>query len=206
MCGFAELLEFVETLPEADLAPFGGKVEVTAMMERRPRRLAISSSTTPPPTESPIGTRARQECAILTIPTAARRSRRTTSSRSTVRRRRSPRRGLLRYGAWRQASGREGGERYRQAGLTVLKTLAIGSLFEPRPQPPGAGAAQPVPSSERLGLRAARPQEPLRRGHHVGRLPHARACPLCSKAGREGSVFDLLRTLKRSPAKTGDHR
>src|SRR5664279_162097 len=93
MCGFAELLEFVEALPATAWAPFVARTKLPLSWRRLPRRHAISSSTTPPATESPIGIREHQECAISTIPTGVRRSRKTTSSRSTVRRRQSVRKG-----------------------------------------------------------------------------------------------------------------
>ncbi|HXG23610.1 MAG TPA: hypothetical protein VNJ09_03565 [Chthonomonadales bacterium] len=37
MCGFAEQLEFIQTLPDSELQPFGGRVEVTAWMLRAAR-------------------------------------------------------------------------------------------------------------------------------------------------------------------------
>lgn len=37
MCGFAEQLEFIETLPDSELEPFGGRAEVTSWMLRAAR-------------------------------------------------------------------------------------------------------------------------------------------------------------------------
>jgi len=123
MCGFAELLEFVETLPEADLAPFGGKVEITAIMELAAAATCdffidhtaadgIPYWDTGAPgmrdLDDPYGRVSDPENDIEPV----------DSSAAAI-----AAQGLLRYGAWRQASGRDGGERYRQAGLTVLKTL-----------------------------------------------------------------------------------
>ncbi len=34
MCGFAELLEFIETRPQAEFVPYGGKAEIVGIMER----------------------------------------------------------------------------------------------------------------------------------------------------------------------------
>jgi len=123
MCGFAELLEFVEALPATDVAPFGGKDEITAIMEKAAAATCdffidhtasdgIPYWDTGAPgmrdLDDPYGRPSQPENDVEPV----------DSSAAAI-----GAQGLLRYGAWRQASGREGGERYRQAGLTVLKTL-----------------------------------------------------------------------------------
>jgi hypothetical protein len=123
MCGFAELLEFVEALPAADLAPFGGKDEITAIMEKAAGATCdffidytasdgIPYWDTGAPgmrdLDDPYGRPSQPENDAEPV----------DSSAAAI-----GAQGLLRYGAWRQASGRENGEHYRQAGLTVLKML-----------------------------------------------------------------------------------
>ena len=123
MCGFAELLEFVETLEQTELTPFGGKAEITGMMERAAAATCdfyidhtatdgIPYWDTGAPgmrdLDDPYGRPSEPENDIEPV----------DSSAAAI-----AAQGLLRYGRWRQSTGRADGERYCQAGLTVLKTL-----------------------------------------------------------------------------------
>lgn len=123
MCGFAELLEFVETLAETELAPFGGKGEFTALMDRAAAATCdffIDHTATDGIPYWDTGAPALRDLAdpYARVSEPENDFEPVDSSAAAI-----GAQGLLRYGAWRQASGRNGGERYRQAGLTVLKTL-----------------------------------------------------------------------------------
>jgi hypothetical protein len=123
MCGFAELLEFIETVPDAQLAPLGGKAEITAMMERTAAATCdfyidhtatdgIPYWDTGAPGLRDLGDvyeRASEpENDVEPV----------DSSAAAI-----AAQGLLRYGTWRRATKRADSERYRQAGLTVVRTL-----------------------------------------------------------------------------------
>ena len=60
MLGYAEQLEFLETLGDETLLPHGGRAEIEATMRPPPRRLAIFLLTIARPTASLTGTRERQ--------------------------------------------------------------------------------------------------------------------------------------------------
>ena len=85
------------------------------------------------------------------------------------------RRGRRRYG---------GGQRYVEAGLTVLQNAARRAVPVDRSAAPGPAAALGLPPAERLGPRPGRPQGPVRRIQHVGRLPPPRSGPVRRPAGR----------------------
>jgi unsaturated chondroitin disaccharide hydrolase len=123
MCGYAELLEFVETLPEAQLAPYGGRSETIAMMERAAAATCdfyidhtatdgIPYWDTGAPGLRDLGdVYARESEPENDIEPV-------DSSAAAI-----AAQGLLRFGAWRAATGRSGAERYTKAGLTVLAAL-----------------------------------------------------------------------------------
>ena len=122
MCGFAELLEFIETLPEAELAEFGGKAEIVGMMERAASATCdffIAHTATDGIPYWDTGAPGLRDLGDV----YARESEPENdfepvdSSAAAI-----GAQGLLRYGAWLQGRGGDG-TRYRQAGLTVLKTL-----------------------------------------------------------------------------------
>jgi unsaturated chondroitin disaccharide hydrolase len=123
MCGYAEMLEFAETLSEDELAPFGGKAEIIAMMDKAAAATCdffidhtasdgIPYWDTGAPglrnLPDPYGRESDPENDIEPV----------DSSAAAI-----GAQGLLRLGAWRKASGRPDGERYVQAGLTVVRTL-----------------------------------------------------------------------------------
>jgi unsaturated chondroitin disaccharide hydrolase len=123
MCGFAELLQFFETLPEDDLAPFGGKAEIVAITDRAAAAtcdffIAHTAADGIPywDTGAPGLRDLGDPYARVSEPENDFEP--VDSSAAAI-----GAQGLLRYGAWLQGRGGAGGERYRQAGLTVLQTL-----------------------------------------------------------------------------------
>lgn len=122
ICGYAELLEFLETLDEAEFTDFGGRKAVVAMMERAAEATC----------EFYIGHTALDGIPYWDTGAPGLRDlgdpydrpadpgndfEPVDSSAAAI-----AAQGLLRFGAWRQGRGADGG-RYRQAGLTVLRTL-----------------------------------------------------------------------------------
>ncbi len=123
MCGYAELLEFIETVEPADLEAFGGRDAIVAMLDKAAAATCdfyISHSATDGipfwdtgapglrDIEDPYSRPSDPGNDIEPV----------DSSAAAI-----AAQGLLRYGAWRRATGRPGAERYAQAGLTVLATL-----------------------------------------------------------------------------------
>jgi hypothetical protein len=123
MCGFAELLEFIETVAADRLVAFGGKPAVIAMMDKAAAATCdfyIAHSTTDGipfwdtgapglrDIADPYGRPADPGNDIEPV----------DSSAAAI-----AAQGLLRYGAWRRATGRDNADTYVQAGLTVLATL-----------------------------------------------------------------------------------
>jgi hypothetical protein len=121
--GYAELLEFMETLDEAEVEAFGGKAEVIAMMEKAAAAtcdfyIAHTATDGIPywDTGAPdlaklgdiYGKESEPENDVEPV----------DSSAAAI-----AAQGLLRFGNWRDATGRDDAARYRQAGLTVLRTL-----------------------------------------------------------------------------------
>jgi hypothetical protein len=133
MCGYAELLEFVETLPEAELAPHGGKSEIVAMTERAAAATCdfyidhtatdgIPYWDTGAPGLRDLGDvyarESEPENDVEPVDSSA--------AAIAVQ-------GLMRFGAWRRTTGRSDAERYTQAGLTVLRTLLSGHYLSRDP-------------------------------------------------------------------------
>ncbi|RAI45822.1 glycosyl hydrolase [Rhodoplanes roseus] len=121
--GYAELLEFMETVEEEEVEAFGGKSEVIAMMETAAAAtcdfyIAYTATDGIPywDTGAPglgllgdiYDKESEPENDIEPV----------DSSAAAI-----AAQGLLRFGAWREATGRNDAARYRQAGLTVLRTL-----------------------------------------------------------------------------------
>ncbi|MFL9828132.1 hypothetical protein [Rhodoplanes sp. SY1] len=121
--GYAELLEFMETLDDAEVEAFGGKAEVIAMMEKAAAATCdfyiahtatdgIPYWDTGAPDLAKLGDIYNKESEPENDVEPV------DSSAAAI-----AAQGLLRFGAWREATGRADAARYRQAGLTVVRTL-----------------------------------------------------------------------------------
>jgi len=123
ICGYAEQLEFLQALDKTEFAPFGGKDDVVTMMDKAAAATCdfyidhtatdgIPYWDTGAPGlhkfADPYGCPSDPANDIEPV----------DSSAAAI-----AAQGLLRYGAWRKTAGLGEGERYVQAGLTVLKTL-----------------------------------------------------------------------------------
>ena len=123
MCGFAELLEFIETVEPAALEPFGGKADIVAMMDKAAAATCdfyISHTATDgiPYWDTGAPGIARYRRSLHSPIRSGQRHEPVDSSAAAI-----AAQGLLRYGAWRRASGADGAA-LCQAGLTVLRDLA----------------------------------------------------------------------------------
>ena len=160
LCGYAEELEFLATPARRRRSGDSGRQERRALA--RFREVAEATA------DFYIAEHARRRRALLghgrarpreagRLPRIARPSRSTTTSPWTARPPPSPRRGCCASGnCWRRAATRERGRRYRQAGLTVARTLFAEPYLSTDPAPRGPAAALGLPPPERLGPRAAR--------------------------------------------------
>jgi hypothetical protein len=123
MCGFAELLEFIETVAPATLDPFGGKAEVVAMMDKAAAATCdfymTHTATDGIPYWDTGAPGLRDIAHAYDRPADPGNDIEPVDSSAAA----IAAQGLLRYGAWRRATGREGADVYVQAGLTVLGTL-----------------------------------------------------------------------------------
>ena len=158
--GFAEQLEFLETLPEEDLAArwAGRRRRSSRCSAARCRRPPTSTSRTRPPTASRTGTPARRASRGWATGASAPPTRSTTTSRWTARRRPSPP-GAAAARQLAPRRGRESGERYRRPASPCCAP-ARRALPRAPTTAPGPAAALRVPPAERLGPRAAGPQGP----------------------------------------------
>jgi unsaturated chondroitin disaccharide hydrolase len=123
ICGFAELLEFIETVEAANLDRFGGKPAIVAMMDRAAAATCdfyLSHTTTDGIPYWDTGAPGLRHIANPYDRPAdpGNDFEPVDSSAAAI-----AAQGLLRYGAWRRATGRASAEPYVQAGLTVLATL-----------------------------------------------------------------------------------
>jgi unsaturated chondroitin disaccharide hydrolase len=137
MCGYAELLEFVETLAEDEFPPYGGKSDVIAMMEQAAAATCdfyIDHTATDGIPYWDTGAPGLRDLGDI----YARESEPENdiepvdSSAAAI-----AAQGLMRFGAWRAATGRSDAERYAKAGLTVLATLLSGRYFSADPEHQG---------------------------------------------------------------------
>jgi hypothetical protein len=137
MCGYAEQLEFLATLDDASLAPFGTREAVESMM-----RLAAAAScdfyldTTPTDGIPYWDTGApglRHLGDYQNRPAEPFNEHEPVDSSAAA----IAAQGLLRFGRYLEAAGDAGGRRYWQAGLTVLKTLLAEPYLSVRPEHQG---------------------------------------------------------------------
>ena len=123
LTGYAELLEFIDTLDDAALAPCGGKAEVVDLFDRATAATAdfyIAHSATdgiPYWDTGAPGLKALGD--IYARPSEPENDIEPVDSSAAA----ISAQGLIRYGRWRAAHGYDRGENYSQAGLTVLATL-----------------------------------------------------------------------------------
>ncbi len=123
MLGFAEQLEYFATLPEPALEPWGGKAVLTALMDKAAAATCDFYIAHTTEDGIPYWDTGAPGLARIADPYANRSDpgndiEPMDSSAAAI-----GAQGLLRYGAWRQASGLDGGARYVGAGLTVAATL-----------------------------------------------------------------------------------
>jgi unsaturated chondroitin disaccharide hydrolase len=123
MCGYAELLEFIETLAEDELAPHGGKSDVIAVMERAAAATCdfyIDHTATDGMPYWDTGAPGLRDLGdIYARDSEAENDIEPVDSSAAA----IAAQGLMRFGAWRATIGRSDAERYTKAGLTVLATL-----------------------------------------------------------------------------------
>jgi unsaturated chondroitin disaccharide hydrolase len=123
MCGFAELLEFLETVDPTELEPFGGKADIIAMMDKAAAATCdfyiIHTATDGIPYWDTGAPGLHDIADPYARPSDPGNDIEPVDSSAAA----IAAQGLLRYGAWRRATGREGADTYIQAGLTVLGTL-----------------------------------------------------------------------------------
>ncbi len=124
MCGFAEQLEFLETVPDADLKAFGGRTEIMALFRKAAEATCdfyINNTATDgvpywdtgAPNLHKLGDYLNRASEPYNEHEPVDGSAAAIGAQ-----------GLLRLGAWLTGKGEiEAGARYRQAGLSVLHTL-----------------------------------------------------------------------------------
>ena len=122
LCGFAEMLEFVQGRGDNEFDAFGGKATALAIMERAAEATSefyIAHSALDGIPYWDTGAPGLRDLGDLYGRPAdpANDFEPVDSSAAAI-----TAQGLLRFGTWCQAGGRDG-KRYRQAGLTILKTL-----------------------------------------------------------------------------------
>ena len=123
MCGYAEQLEFLAGLDDAPWPPWADARRSEPMLRTAAAATCDFYLDTTPTDGVPYWDTGAPGLVHWGITRTGRRTRSTTTSRWTVRRRRSPPRGCCDWaGTWKRR-GDAGGRRYWQAGLTVLKTL-----------------------------------------------------------------------------------
>ena len=111
--------------------------------------------------------------------------------------------GLLRLGHYLQGQGQTtAGDRYFQAGLTVLDTLFDEPYLSTDRGSSGFDPALDLPPAQRLGPHSRGRENSLGRIEHVGRLPCPRSRALRAAPGRRTS----LTTLSSVRPLTHDHR
>ncbi len=195
LLGFAEELEFVETLGPDALVPFGGRDEVMAWMLRAAQATADFYIESTPPDGIPYWDTGAPGLVALDLGRPAdpfNDHEPVDASAAAI-----AAQGLLRLARFLAGRGREAeAGRYGQAGLVVTRTLLATPVPLGGRGAPGTAAALRLPPSERLGLRAPGPEGPLRRVEPVGRLPPPRARPLRAAPGHGRSVLPVLRAVR----------
>jgi hypothetical protein len=122
ICGFSELLEFVEKLAESEYASMGGKADVSGFMRKAAQATCDFYIDNTPTDGIPYwdtGAPGLRE-GDLDRPSDPYNDREPVDSSAAA----IAAQGFLRLGAWlRDRGNQEQGSKYRQAGLTILRTL-----------------------------------------------------------------------------------
>ena len=151
MAGYAELLEFFETLVEEPFAPHGGKAEVVALFDRAAAATCdfyiAHTATDGIPYWDTGAPRLHELANIYARPSEPENDIEPVDSSAAA----IGAQGLIRYGNWLAGKGRDGAETYLGAGPYDVADPARTRLSQRRSRPSGSGAAFPVSSSERLG-------------------------------------------------------
>lgn len=123
MTGYAELLEFLDTLDDAALAPYGGKAEIIDLFDRATAATCdfyIAHTATDGIPYWDTGAPGLKELGdIYGRPSEPENDIEPVDSSAAA----IGAQGLIRYGLWRAAHGLDRAANYSQAGLTVLATL-----------------------------------------------------------------------------------
>jgi hypothetical protein len=123
MSGYTEQLEFLETVSDTDLDPLGGRADIEAMMLRAARASCDFYIDNTPADGVPYWDTGAPGLAAmgdyLARPADPYNDHEPVDSSAAA----IGAQGLLRLGNYLQARGDASGERYRHAGLTVLRTL-----------------------------------------------------------------------------------
>jgi hypothetical protein len=121
--GFAELLEFMETVSDEEVAAFGGKADIVAMLDKSAAATCdfyIAHSATDGIPYWDTGAPHLHELGdVYAVESQPENDVEPVDSSAAA----IAAQGFLRYGAWLNAGKRSGGDRYVQAGLAVLRTL-----------------------------------------------------------------------------------
>jgi unsaturated chondroitin disaccharide hydrolase len=123
MTGYAELLEFFDTLDEAALAPFGGRTEIVDLFDRTTAATCdfyIAHTATDGIPYWDTGAPGLKDMGdIYARPSEPDNDIEPVDSSAAA----IGAQGLIRYGQWRATHGKDKADTYTRAGLTVLDTL-----------------------------------------------------------------------------------
>ena len=137
MTGYAELLEWLDTVAEADLEPFGGKAEIVGLFDRAAAATCdfyIENTATDGIPYWDTGAPGLQQMGdIYNRPSEPENDIEPVDSSAAA----IGAQGLIRYGKWLEAQGRGSAATYLQAGLTVVSTLLGPSYLSTDPDHQG---------------------------------------------------------------------
>lgn len=137
MTGYAELLEWLDTVAEADLEPFGGKAEIVGLFDRAAAATCdfyIENTATDGIPYWDTGAPGLQQMGdIYNRPSEPENDIEPVDSSAAA----IGAQGLIRYGKWLEAQGRDSAATYLQAGLTVASTLLGPSYLSTDPDHQG---------------------------------------------------------------------
>ena len=187
MCGFAEQLEFIETVADGDLAPPEGRPAVEAFMLEAARATCdfyIEHTPTDgvPYWDTGAPGLARMPGYLDRPADPFNEYEPVDSSAAAI-----AAQGLLRLGHYLQKKGSaEEGRRYAQAGLTVVRTLLTDAYLGIDPKHQGLLLHSVYHRPNGWGPYTDRSQSALWRVEYVGRLPSARGWAVCAAACMRG--------------------